>query len=312
MKLNVIIPCFNEEGNVEILQKKLADTLGEIDYQLIFINDGSKDNTYKKLKEVYLKNQSTVKVINFSRNFGKDAAIFAGLEVSDADYTVLIDGDMQQNPKYLLDMLAYLEENEDIDIVAMVNTNRREGIFTRFFKWGFYTFMNLISDVKFNKGVSDFRMFRRSVTEAIRLLPENNRFSKGIFSWIGFNTHVMEYKVEPRFAGKRYFNFINQWRYAFRGIINFSIKPLRLATVLGFLFALIAFIYGTIILIDTVIHGSNVPGFPTLLTAILFLGGIQLMAIGLLGEYISRTYLESKKRPIYIAKSKLGFNEDIL
>jgi len=313
MKLNVIIPCYNEEGNVELLQKKLAEALGETDYRLIFINDGSKDNTYKKLKEVYEKNPNSVQVINFSRNFGKDAAIFAGLEATDADYSVIIDGDLQQNPKYLLDMMDYLDNHEDIDIVAMVNKDRlKEGFITKFFKWGFYTFMNMISDVKLAKGVSDFRMFRRNVVEAICSLPENNRFSKGIFSWIGFETHVMEYKVEARNAGKAYFNFSNQWKYAFRGIISFSVKPLRLATILGFIFAFVAFIYMIFILVETLINGSSVPGFPTLLTAILFLGGVQLMAIGLLGEYMSRTYLETKKRPVYIAKSKLGFNEDLL
>jgi len=312
MKLNVIIPCFNEEGNVELLYKKISETLDEIDYQLIFVNDGSTDKTYQKLKDLYNKDPKHMQVINFSRNFGKDAAMYAGLTHTNADYSVIIDGDLQQNPKYLLDMMNYLDKHEDIDIVAMINKKRKEGIITRFLKWGFYTFMNLISDINFTKDASDFRMFRKNVVEAIISLSENNRFSKGIFSWIGFNTHFMNYKVEARHAGKTYFNFINQCRYAFRGIINFSVKPLRLATVFGFLFAFIAFIYMIFILVQTIASGSSVPGFPTLISVVLFLGGTQLMAIGILGEYISRTYLEAKKRPVYIAKNKLGFNEDIL
>jgi len=312
MKLNVIIPCLNEEDNVELLHKKISETLTDIDYKLIFINDGSTDKTIQKLKEIFKKDQEHIQVINFSRHFGKDAAIYAGLSHTDAEYSVIIDADLQQNPKYLNIMMDYLDKNGDVDIVAMINKERKEGIFNKFFKWGFYMFINMISDTKFVKDVSDFRMFRRNVVEAICKLSENNRFSKGIFSWIGFNTHFMKYKVEDRHSGKSYFNFWTQWRYAFRGIINFSVKPLRIATVLGFLFALIAFIYMIVILVETLIHGSSVPGFPTILTAILFLGGIQLIAIGLLGEYISRTYLEAKKRPIYVTKSKLGFNEDIL
>ena len=314
MKLNVIIPCYNEEGNVELLHKKLSEALSAIDYELIFVNDGSQDKTIDKVKTIYEKDKEHVKAINFSRNFGKDAAIYAGLSHAKAEYSVIIDSDLQQNPKYLLEMMKYLDEHEDVDQVAMVNKERKkEGLFTKFLKWGFYTFINIISDTKFKKGASDFRMFRANMVEAIISLGENNRFSKGIFSWVGFNTHYMEYTVEDRHSGKAYFNFANQWKYAFSGIVNFSIKPLRLATIFGFLFAFGSLFYFAFILIQTLIEGNAVPGYPSLICAILLLGGLQLMAIGLLGEYMSRTYLESKKRPAYIAKNKLGFSdEDIL
>jgi glycosyltransferase involved in cell wall biosynthesis len=303
----------NEEENVEAMYKKLVETLDEIDFKMIYVNDGSTDKTYEKLKEIYNNDKKRVAVINFSRNFGKDAAIFAGLSHSDANYSVIIDGDLQQNPKYLLDMMNYLDKNENTDVVAMIQAHRKENIMTRFLKWGFYTFINMISDTRFAKGVSDFRMFRRNAVEAIVSLSENNRFSKGIFSWIGFETHIMEYEVEARTAGKTKFNFFSQWKYAFNGIINFSIKPLRLATVFGFLFAFIAFIYFIVIVVQTITQGTDVPGYPSLLCAILFLGGIQLIAIGILGEYMSKTYLEAKKRPVYVAKNKLGLkDEDIL
>ncbi len=311
MKLNVVIPMYNEEGNVEPLHKLLTKTLDDVDYELIFINDGSKDKTYQKLKDIYEKDPIHVRVINFSRNFGKDAAIHSGLTYANAEYTVIIDGDCQQNPKHLLDMMNFLDNNPEYDQIAMVNkTRNKENIINKLLKGMFYSFINKISDTNFVKGASDFRMFRSYVVESICLLAENNRFSKGIFSWVGFNTYYMEYLVEKRNSGKSSFNIINQFKYAFNGIINFSIKPLRIATVIGLIFALGAFIYLIIILIQTFITGIEVPGYASLISLILLLGGIQLMAIGILGEYIAKTYLECKKRPIYVAKNKLGFNKE--
>ena len=310
MKLSVIIPCYNEEGNVELLHQKLGDNLGEIDYELIFINDGSTDKTINKLKDVYKSDVEHVKVINFSRNFGKDAAIYAGLCHAKSDYSAIIDSDLQQNPKYLLTMMKHLDEHEEIDQIAMVNKERKESAMTKVLKWGFYTFINMISDTKFKKDASDFRMLRKNMVEALLSLGENNRFSKGLFSWIGFNTHYMNYVVEPRNSGKQKFNFINQWKYAFNGIINFSIRPLRIATFVGFTFAFGAFLYLCLILVQTFANGADVPGYPSLICVMLLLGGIQLMAIGILGEYMAKTNLETKKRPIYIAKNKFGFNDE--
>lgn len=311
MKLSVIIPVYNEEGNVEKLHKLLSNTLIDIDYELIFINDGSSDKTYFKLNELYDLDPLHVKVINFSRNYGKDAAMYAGLTHSKSEYSVIIDGDCQQNPKYLLTMMDYLDNNNNIDQIAMVNVTRnKENIFTKFLKSTFYLFINSISDTKFVKGASDFRMFRREVTESIVSLGENNRFSKGIFSWVGFNTHYMEYIVEERNSGKTKFNVIGQFKYAFDGIINFSVKPLRIATFMGIITSIGSFIYLLIILIETFIKGIDVPGYASLITIMLFMGGMQLISIGILGEYVSKTYLETKKRPVYIAKNKLGFNDE--
>ncbi|MDD2505056.1 MAG: glycosyltransferase, partial [Bacilli bacterium] len=199
----------------------------------------------------------------------------------------------------------------EIDQIAMVNkTRNKENLITKILKSSFYSFINSISDTKFVKGASDFRMFRKAIVESIVSLGENNRFSKGIFSWVGFNTHYMEYEVEERNSGKTNFNLLGQFKYAFNGIVNFSIKPLRIATILGFITSIIAFIYLLVILIETFITGIAVPGYASLICIILFLGGVQLIAIGILGEYVSKTYLETKKRPVYICKNRLGFNDD--
>lgn len=313
MKLNVIIPMYNEEGNVLLIHQKLSETLKDIKYELIFINDGSIDKTYEKLEEIYNKDKSHIKVINFSRNFGKDAAIYAGMKASKAKYTTIIDGDLQQNPKYILKMIEFLEQNDDYDQVAMVNKNRaKDNFINKIFKNSFYTFINILSDTKFHKGASDFRTFRKNVVEAITSLGENNRFSKGLFSWVGFNTKYMPYEVEDRHSGKSSFNLTSSFKYAWQGIVNFSIKPLKLATIIGFISSFGAFIYFLIVIIKTLIEGSSVPGYPSLICVILFIGGLNLLAIGILGEYISKMYLEIKKRPIYVTKNKLGFDDDIL
>ena len=311
MKLNIVIPMYNEEGNVNLLYKKITDTLNGIKYQIIFINDGSSDKTYEVLEDLYNRDKSHIKVINFSRNFGKDAAIYAGLSSSNAKYTAIVDGDLQQNPKYLIDMMYYLDEHDDCDQIAMINKERtNENIFVKVLKNTFYTLINFLSDTKFKKNASDFRMFRKSVVEAIISLGENNRFSKGIFSWVGFNTKYMNYEVEKRHTGKSNFNVPSSFKYAWNGIINFSIKPLKLATIIGTLIAFVAFIYFIIVVIKTLFLGVDVPGYPSLICLILLLGGLNLMAIGVVGEYISRMYIEIKKRPIYVAKNKLGFDDD--
>lgn len=314
MKLNVVIPMFNEEGNVTLMYDKLSEVLNNIKYQIIFINDGSVDNTYAKLKDVYSKDKEHVKVINFSRNFGKDAAIYAGLQNSKSEYTVIVDGDLQQNPKYLLTMMDFLDKTPEYDQVAMVNEERKnESFIVKFLKNSFYSFINVLSDTKFHKGASDFRMFRKNVVDSILSLGENNRFSKGIFSWVGFNTKYMAYEVEDRHAGKSNFNIRSSFRYAWNGIVNFSVKPLKMATILGTICSLFAFVYLLIVLIKTLITGADVPGYPSIICVILLLGGLNLLAIGIVGEYISKMYLEIKKRPIYVAKNKLGFDdEDIL
>jgi glycosyltransferase involved in cell wall biosynthesis len=311
MKLNVVIPCYNEEGNIRLMYEKLCEVLKDIKYQIIYVNDGSSDKTYNVLEELYNKDKKHIKVINFSRNFGKDSAIYAGLAHSNAKYTAIVDGDLQQNPKYLLEMMDFLENNPSYDEVAMVNeTRKKEGAITKFLKNSFYSFINILSDTKFHKGASDFRMFRKDVVQAILSLEESNRFSKGIFSWVGFNTKYLSYEVESRHSGKSNFNIKSSFKYAWNGIVNFSVKPLKLATIIGVICSLFSFIYLIIVFIKTIATGADVPGYPSLICFVLLLGGLNLTAIGIVGEYISKMYLEIKNRPVYIAKNKLGFDDD--
>ena len=313
MKLSIIVPTFNEEGNIEKLYEKITKQCENIKYEIIFINDGSSDKSLMKIENLYNKDKKHIRYINFSRNFGKEASMLAGLKHSNGEYTVIIDCDLQQNPKYLIPMLNHLETHPDTDQIAMVMKNRnKESFFNRTCKNMFYKLLNKLSDVKFVNGASDFRMFRRNIVDAIISLEENNRFSKGIFSWIGFNTEYMYYEVEKRNSGKTKFNTKNQIKYAIEGILNFSNAPLRIATYTGCGMSLIAFIYTIYLIIKTLILGKDIPGYASIICAILLIGGIQLLILGIIGEYISKNYSETKKRPIYICKNKKGFKDNSL
>lgn len=313
MKLSIIVPACNEEGNIDTIFNNIKTLFIDINYEVLFIDDGSTDKTMKVLESIYNSDKNHVKVLSFSRNFGKDAAIYAGLEHASGEYTAIIDADMEQNPNYLVKMITFLDNNPDYDQVAMTIKKRKAGSpLKRFGAFMFYKLMNALSEVKFLEGASDFRMFRANVREAIVNMPEKNRFSKGIFSWVGFRTKVMEYDVGKRTKGKTKFNFIKSVKYAFNGIVGFSTKPLMLATVFGVLTSFTGFVYLIYILIKTLVFGADTPGFATIVCLILFIGGIQLISIGILGEYISKMFVETKERPIYIAKRKLGFDEEIL
>lgn len=313
MKLSIIVPTYNEEGNIEKLYERITKQCENIKYEILFINDGSTDKSLSKMETLYNKDKKHVKIINFSRNFGKEASMLAGLKHSTGEYTVIIDCDLQQNPKYLIPMLNHLETHPETDQIAMVMKNRnKESFISRTNKKIFYSLMNKLSDVKFVNGASDFRMFRRNVVDAICELQETNRFSKGIFSWIGFNTEYMYYEVEKRHSGKTKFNAKNQIKYAIEGILNFSSAPLRLATYTGCGISLVAFIYIIYLIIKTLIFGKDVPGYASIICAILLIGGIQLLILGIIGEYISKSYSETKKRPMYICKNKKGFKDNSL
>lgn len=304
MKLSVIIPSYNEEGNVKGIYDSLSKTLKNVSYELIYIDDGSKDKTLEELEEVYNKDKKHVKVISFSRNFKKEAAIYAGLSHSSGEYTCIIDGDMQQNPKYLLEMLDFLEDNEDYEQVAMVMKKRKvDNFIMKISKKAFYFIIDKISDISFVSGASDFRMFRKCVKDSVLSLTEKRRFSKGIFSWIGFNTKYMEYEVEPRVNGKSSFNFFNSLNYAIDGILGYSTKPLRFATYVGFLSCIISIIYAIIIIV------GSLSSYAWIIFVILLLGGLELISIGILGEYLAKTYVEVKNRPVYIIRKSLGFEK---
>lgn len=312
MKISIIIPSYNEEGNIIELNKKLNNILKDYDYELIYINDGSTDKTLENIKKISIDNDR-IKYISFSKNFGKDAAIYAGLKYSKGDYICIIDSDLQQNPKYIISMINHLKTHENVDQIAMVMRNRKkESIFTRILKKSFYKIINNLSDTKLVDGASDFRMFRKNVKNAILSLNENNRFTKGIFSWVGFNTEYMYYNVEKRHSGKTKFNSREQMKYALTGITNYSIKPLSLATTIGLIISLSSLIYIIITILQVLIFGKDVPGYASLLVVTLFLGGIQLIFIGIIGTYLGKNYIETKNRPIYIEKETKGFDSEIL
>ncbi|MBE6146417.1 MAG: glycosyltransferase family 2 protein [Firmicutes bacterium] len=310
MKLSIIIPCKNEEGNIVKLHDKITKTLKKIKFETIYIDDGSTDKTLDKLKKLYEKDNKRVKVLSFSRNFKKEAAMLAGLEHATGEYTCIIDADLQQNPKYLLQMYDYLEKNEDCDIVGMYMSNRiDESKILKICKNAFYKVMNRLSEVQLEDAASDFRMFRANVRNAILNLPEKNRFTKGIFAWIGFNAKYLPYDVEPRGSGKTSFGFKNYLKYAIDGLLAFSYKPLKISTYLGITTLFAFFVYLVILLIQIIWFDLVIKASYIIILLLLLLFGIQFILIGIVGRYIALVNDEAKNRPTYIIKTKLGFKE---
>ena len=310
MKLSIIIPCKNEEGNIVKLHDKITKTLKKIKFETIYIDDGSTDKTLDKLKKLYEKDNKRVKVLSFSRNFKKEAAMLAGLEHATGEYTCIIDADLQQNPKYLLQMYDYLEKNEDCDIVGMYMSNRiDESKILKICKNTFYKVMNRLSEVQLEDAASDFRMFRSNVRNAILNLPEKNRFTKGIFAWIGFNAKYLPYDVEPRGRGKTSFGFKNYLKYAIDGLLAFSYKPLKISTYLGITTLFAFFVYLVILLIQIIWFDLVIKASYIIILLLLVLFGIQFILIGIVGRYVALVNDETKNRPTYIIKTKLGFKE---
>lgn len=303
MKLSIIIPCKNEEGNVLELYNKIKDTLGKVKYEMIYIDDGSTDKTLDILNSIYYKDKEHVRIISFSRNFKKEAAMFAGLTHAVGKYTCIVDGDLQQNPNYLLEMIDFLDNNKDYDEVAMRNKNRNnESFIMKFFKKMFYKCIDKMSDVHFENATSDFRMFRENVKMAMLTLKEKNRFTKGIFSWVGFNIKYMDFEMEPRKSGKTSFGFVSSIKYAISGITDFSDKPLKVPFIFGLLLFIIAIIY---LIVGIVINSLNL-----VITLMLILFSVTFVFMGIMGTYISKIHSEVKDRPIYISKLEKGFKKD--
>lgn len=299
MKLSLVVPCYNEEGNIKTFYNYVKEKYNNIkNYEMVFVNDGSRDNTFKELKEIST-DKKHVKVLSFSRNFGKEAAMLAGLKHAEGDYIAIIDADMQQDPMIVLDMLNILEKDENYDIVAAFQEKRREGKLLSFFKKSFYSIINNMSQVEFRQGASDFRLFRRCVVESILSLEEKNRFSKGIFSFVGYNTYYLPYVPEERNAGVSSFSFGKLLNYAISGIVSFSTKPLRIPIYLGITFFIATFITFILFLFNMEI----VLGLAVLM---LFIGGLQFIVMGIMGEYLSQMHVESKNRPVYIIKDKIN------
>lgn len=311
MKLSLVVPCYNEAENVAAFQNAVIGAFDGCgyDYEIVFIDDGSRDATLHNLKKIHAAQKCPVKVISFSRNFGKEAGLYAGLQHASGDYISLIDADLQQRPEIVRDMVKILDEQPEYDVVAAYQDRRSEGKVLSFFKKSFYAIINKLSDVTLQPDASDFRTFRRNVRDSILDLTEYHRFSKGIFAWVGYNTCFIPYTACERAAGTTKWNFWKLTEYAIEGIIGYSTAPLRLATVLGGVSGIAAILYLIWVVLEKLIKGIDVPGYATIIVLLLFFGSMQLFCIGIIGEYVGRTFEQSKDRPVYIAKEILDYEE---
>ena len=277
------------------------DEMSQNDFELIFVNDGSRDNTLKEIKELRAKDKR-VRYISFSRNFGKEAAMKAGLDYSTGDYVTLMDADLQDPPKMLPEMLNILEK-EHYDCVGTRRVTRKgEPVIRSFFARKFYKIINKMSKVEMVDGARDYRLMTRQMVEAIKSCEEYNRYSKGLWSFVGFKTKWLEFENVQRVAGETKWSFWKLFKYAIEGIVAFTTAPLTMAAFLGILFCFIAFIMIIVIIFKTLVFGDPVSGWPSLACIIIFVSGIQLFFMGIFGEYLAKTYLETKKRPVYIVK----------
>ena len=311
MKLSLIVPCYNEAENVAAFQDAVISAFQGCgyDYEIVFIDDGSRDATFHNLKKLYAAQRCPVKVISFSRNFGKEAGLYAGLQHASGEYLSLIDADLQQRPEIVREMVKILDEQPEYDVVAAYQDRRSEGKVLSFFKKSFYFFINKLSDVTLQPDASDFRTFRRSVRDSILELAEYHRFSKGIFAWVGYSTCFIPYTACQRASGSSKWNFWKLTEYAVEGIIGYSTAPLRLATVLGSFSGVAAILYLIWVILEKLIRGIDVPGYATIIVLILFFASMQLFCIGIIGEYVGRTFEQTKNRPIYIAKEILDYEK---
>jgi glycosyltransferase involved in cell wall biosynthesis len=312
MDLSIIVPCFNEEGSLPQFLDAVVSTFEKtsISYELILVNDGSRDATESILSSfAHSRRTSHVTVIGFSRNFGKEAALFAGLQHSRGEITGFIDADLQQTPETLLDMYRILISNPDYDCVTAYQQKRREAALQSFFKEGFYRMFNAVSSTNLAPDASDFRIFRRNVADAVLGMPEYYRFSKGIFAWVGFRTYLYPYTPEERVGGQSKWSFKKLMHYALNGMMSFSTLPLKLATWVGTIASVAAVIYTIDVIIETYVLKNTPAGYPTIVCLILLLGGLTLLTLGIIGEYLARIYVEGKHRPIYIAKDVLTMDD---
>ncbi len=305
MKLiSLIVPCYNEQESLPHFYKAVCDVSAEmssVDFEFLFVNDGSKDSTLDIIRDLS-KKDSRVRYVSFSRNFGKEAAMYAGLRHSKGDYVAIMDADMQDPPDLLPQMLSGIVD-EGYDCVATRRSNRKgEPPIRSFFARCFYKLINKMSTADIVDGARDFRLMTRQMVDAVLSMTEYNRFSKGIFGWVGFKTKWLEYVNRERVAGETKWNFWKLFLYSLEGIVAFTTAPLAIASVMGFIFCILGLIFACFVIIKTLVWGDPVAGYPSLVCIILFMGGVQLLVIGILGQYLSKTYLETKKRPIYIVK----------
>lgn len=313
--LTLVVPCYNEVDNIPLFYRTATECFDEagVALEIVFVNDGSQDGTAALLRRIVeqARGKHAVQAITFSRNFGKEAALYAGLETVNGKCVCFIDADMQQTPQDALRMYKLLQEHPEHDCVAACQVDRKEGFVLKLFKQAFYrTFNGISDDIAIPANVSDFRVFRRSVADALLKLPEKERFSKGLFAWVGFSTLEVPYEPEERASGKSKWSFRKLFHYAMTGIVGFTTWPLKIAIYLGLLSSVGAVAYLIVVLGEYALRGNDVPGYPTLACLILLFGGLQLFVLGIIGEYLARDYIENKHRPIYLAKERLTSEEE--
>lgn len=303
MKVSVIIPSFNEEGNVFPMIEKLVPILEKYeDYEVIFVDDGSRDSTLLKLKEANSLNKK-INYLSFSRNFGHQNALRAGLDYCDGDCAISMDGDLQHPPELIPELIEKWKEGYDI-----VYTQREDGKKTSFFKKFtanlFYNMINSMSNINIPKGAADFRLLDRSVVEVLKTFTENTLFLRGLISWLGFKQYGVRYSPCERFSGKTKYSLKKMTMFALTGITSFSVKPLHLSTIIGVILSIVAFFYGIYAILIKLFSNEALPGWTSVLVSVLFIGGVQLIMMGIMGEYVGKLFIESKKRPNYILKDK--------
>ncbi len=302
--LSVIVPCYNEAPVLDRFYTeidKVSRKMAELDFEFLFVDDGSKDKTLKKIEELRDKDQR-VRFVSFSRNFGKEAALLAGLDYAKGDYVVVMDADLQDPPEMLPKMYEYLKNGEYDSVGTRRVTREGEPPIRSFFARIFYKLINKMSKVEMVDGARDYRLMTRQMVDAIISMREYNRYSKGLFSFVGFRTKWLEYQNVQRAAGETHWSFWGLLVYAIDGICAFSTVPLVIAAIMGMVFCLVAFVMIVVIIVKTVAFGDPVGGWPSMICVILLVGGVQLLALGIIGQYLAKTYLETKGRPVYIVQ----------
>lgn len=307
VRISVVVPLYNEQENIDALFRRLLAVLEALNtsYDVICVNDGSRDNTLKNLVE-YHQLYPQIKVVNLSRNFGKDIAMSAGIDYSQGMAVIPIDADLQDPPELIAEMIEKWHEGYDV-VYASRLVRIGESWFKRFSAEGFYQVINKLSRVSIPPNTGDFRLIDRRVVESIKKMPERQRFMKGIFAWVGYKQTSILFDREPRYQGQTKWNYWKLWDFAIDGITSFSFLPLKVWTYVGLIIALVSLVYASFLILRTIIFGIDVPGYASLMVAVLFLGGIQLLTLGIIGEYIGRVYEEVKGRPLYLVRDCYGF-----
>lgn len=308
--LSIIVPLYNEQDNIDYLFSRLFSVLDplKLRYEIICINDGSHDKTLEALM-AYHRQYKVIKVINLSRNFGKEIALTAGIDYACGDAVIPLDADLQDPPELIDKLVEKWQEGYDV-VYATRKARRGESWFKKFTANAFYRTIGKISQVSIPRNTGDFRLLDRKVVESLKQMPERTRFMKGLFAWVGYRQTFIEFDREPRFQGETKWNYWKLWNFALDGITSFSLWPLKVWTYVGVIISLISLLYALYLVLRTIILGIDVPGYASLMVAILFLGGIQLITLGIMGEYLGRIFVEVKERPLYLVRDSYGFDKD--